>query len=111
MLNVFWITASMKIAYAYQGLNFEILNVLILMNVQMEHTSVVTLPVSIWTAHTVVQPRLMLCGLLMEQDRIKETSRLHSRISLSKEIIFWHKIPKKQVRFKIEKKFEIFVFA
>ena len=101
MLNVFWIRASKKIAYAYQGLNFGILNVLILMNVQMEHTSVVMHLVSIWKAHTVAQERLMLFGLLMEQDRIKEMSRLHNRILSSKESIFWHKIPKKQVRFQI----------
>ena len=99
MLNVFWITASKKIAFAYQGLNFGILNVSISMNVLMEHTSVVMLHVSIWKAHTVAQPRLMLFGLLMEQDRIKEMSRLHNGILFSKENIFWHKTLKKQVRF------------
>ena len=99
MLNVFWITASKKIAYAYQGSNFGILNVSISMNVQMEHTNVVMLHVSIWKAHTVAQERLMLFGLLMEQDRIKEMSRQHNRISFSKENILWRKTPKKQVRF------------
>ena len=39
MLNVFWITASKKIAFAYQGSNFGALNVSISMNVLMEHTN------------------------------------------------------------------------
>ena len=101
MLNVFWITASKKIAFAYQGLNFGILNVSISMNVRMEHMNVVMHLVSIWRAHTVAQERLMLFGLLMEQDRIKEMLRQRSKILSSKENIFWHKTPKKQVRFQI----------
>ena len=102
MLNVFLVATTKKTAYACQGLNSETMNVLMSMNVQMDHTNVAMLLVSIWKAHIVAQPRLMLFGLLMELDRIKEMSRLHNKILSSKEIISWHKIPKKQGRFQIE---------
>ena len=102
MLNVFSVATTKKIVYACQGLNFETMNVLMSMNVQMDHTNVAMLLVSIWKAHIVAQPRLMLFGLLMEQDRIKGMSRLHNKILSSKEIISWHKTPKKQGRFQFE---------
>ena len=102
MLNVFLVATTKKIVYACQGSNFETMNVLMSMNVQMDHTNVAMLLVSIWKAHIVAQPRLMLFGLLMEQDRIKGMSRLHNKILSSKEIISWHKTPKKQGRFQFE---------
>ena len=102
MLNVFSGATTKKIAFACQGLNFETTNVLMSMNVQMDHTNVAMPPVSIWKAHIVAQPRLMLFGLLMELDRIKGMSRLHNKILSSKEIISWRKTPKKQDRLQID---------
>ena len=79
MLNVFSGATTKKIAYACQGLNFETMNVLMSMNVQMDHTNVAMPPVSIWKAHTVAPPRLTLFGLLMELGRIKGMSRVSTR--------------------------------
>lgn len=106
MQNAFSVATTKKIAYACQGLNFETMNVLMSMNVQMDHTNVAMPLVSIWKAHIVAQPRLMLFGLLMELDRIKGMSRLHNKILSSKETISWRKTPKKQDRFQIEILFE-----
>ena len=111
MLNVFSGATTKKIAYACQGLNFETMNVLMSMNVQMDHTNVAMPPVSIWKAHIVAPLRWMLFGLLMEQDLIKEMSRLHNKILSSKEIISWHKTPKKQDRLQIEIFFDLEFFV
>ena len=107
MLNVFSVATTKKIAYACQDLNFETMNVLMSMNVQMDHTNVAMPPVSIWKAHIVAPPRLMLFGLLMELDRIKGMSRLHNKILSSKEIISWRKTPKKQDRLQIDIFFDL----